>query len=68
MNYIYYKGLGILVGKFTENDLKNGIDKIEIKKYQEEYPQYKYTNTKIIKEHGVRKLAIYVCNVYDFKI
>jgi len=63
----YIKGLGILVGKFTENDLKSGIDKEIVKEKQEEY-NLKYTNTKIIKENGIRKLAIYVCSVYDFKI
>ena len=68
MNYIYYNGLGILVGKFDEEDLKKGIDRIELKKYQEEYPQYKYTNTKIIKEHGIRKLALFICNVNDMKL
>ena len=66
MDY-YVKGLGILVGKFDENDLKSGKDKELVKQKMEEY-NLKYTNTKIIKEHGIRKLAIYVCNVYDFKI
>ena len=63
----YIKGLGILVGKFTENDLKSGKDKEIVKQKQEEY-NLKYTNTKITKENGIRKLAIYVCNFYDFKI
>ena len=63
----YIKGLGILVGKFTENDLKIGKDKEIVKQKQEEY-NLKYTNTKIIKENGIRKLAIYICNVYDMKI
>lgn len=68
MNYIYIKKLGIPVGTFDENDLKSGKDKIELEKYQKEYPQYKYTNSKIIKEHGVRKLALYVCDANDFTI
>ena len=68
MNNIYIKGLGICIGTFDENDLKNKIDKKVLEKYQKEYPQYKYTNTKIIKEHGIRKLAIYICNVEDFKL
>ena len=63
----YIKGLGILVGKFTEEDLKNGIDKKIVKEKMEEY-NLKYTNTKIIKENDIKKLAIYVCNVYDFKL
>ena len=68
MNNIYLKNWGILVGTFDENDLKQGKDKIELAKYNKEYPQYKYTNTKIIKEHGIRKLALYICSVDDFKI
>lgn len=65
---MYIIGLGIPVGTFDEKDLKNGIDKIQVEKYQKEYPQYKYVNTKIIKEHGIRKLAVYICNAEDFKI
>ena len=68
MNNNYIKDLGILIGKFDENDLKNKTDKKVLEKYQQEYPQYKYTNTKIIKEHGVKKLAVYICNVYDMKL
>lgn len=63
----YIKGLGVFVGKFSENDLKNGIDKKAVEKKEKE-TGLKYTNTKIIKEKGVTKLAIWVCNVEDFKI
>ena len=63
----YIKGLGVLVGKFTENDLKNGIDKKAVEDAKEKY-NLKYTNTKIIKEKGIRKLAIYLCTLEDFKI
>ena len=49
MNNIYIKGLGIYVGAFDEDELKKGIDKEFLKKYQEEYPEYKYVNTKIEK-------------------
>ena len=68
MNSIYTKGLGILIGKFDEKDLKSGKDKEVLKEYQKEFPQYKYTNTRIIKENNIRKLAVYICNVDDFKI
>lgn len=68
MNNIYVKGLGIYIGAFDEDELKKGIDKEVLKKYQEEYPEYKYVNTKILKIHGIRKLAIYICNANDFKI
>lgn len=68
MNYIYIKGWGIPVGAFNEEELKKGVDREVLKKYQEEYPEYKYVNTKIAKIHNVRKLVIYICNANDFKI
>ena len=68
MKNIYTKGLGIFVGAFDEIDLITGTDKKVLEKYQKEYPQYKYTNTKIIKENNVRKLAIWICSACDFKI
>ena len=68
MNYIYIKGWGIPVGAFNEEELKKGVDREVLKKYQEKYPEYKYVNTKIEKIHNVRKLVIYVCNANDFKI
>lgn len=68
MNNVYIKGLGIPIGAFDEEELKKGIDKEVLKRYQEEYPQYKYTNTKIVKIHNIRKIAIYICNANDFKI
>lgn len=63
----YIKGLGILVGKFTEEDLRNKIDKQVVAEKSKEY-NLKYTNAKIIKEKGIRKLAIYLCNIDDFRI
>ena len=64
----YISNLGILVGTFDETDLKTGKDKQILKKYKEKYPEYNYTNTAIIKERNVKKLAIYICNAKDFKI
>lgn len=64
----YINNLGILVGTFDETDLKTGKDKEILKKYKEKYPEYNYTNTAIIKENNVKKLAIYICNAKDFKI
>lgn len=63
----YIKGLGVLVGKFTEEDLKNKVDKKAVEEAKEKY-NLKYTNTRLIKEKGIKKLAIYVCNIDDFKI
>ena len=65
---LYIKDLGILIGTYAEDELKKGIDRKELKEYQEKYPQYKYTNYRIINEHGIRKLALYICTVDDFKI
>ena len=68
MNNIYIKNWGILIGKFDEEDLKNGKDREVLKEYQKEFPEYKYTNTKIIKENNVRKLAVYICSLEDMKL
>ena len=68
MNNIYIKGWGICIGAFDEDELKKGIDKEVLKKYQEDYPEYKYTNTKIAKINNIRKLVIYICDTTDFKI
>ena len=68
MNNIYTKNWGILIGKFDEKDLISGKDKEVLKEYQKEFPEYKYTNTKIIKENNVRKLAVYICSLEDMKV
>lgn len=68
MNSVYIKGWGIPIGTFDENELKENKDKKVLEEYQKEFPQYRYTNTKIIKEQGVRKLAIYICNVEDMRL
>lgn len=63
----YIKGLGVLIGKFTEDDLINKVDKKIVEEKKKEY-NLNYTNTKIIKEKGITKLAIYLCNVDDFDL
>lgn len=68
MNNIYIKNLGIPIGSFDEKDLRNGVDKQVLKAYQKKYPQYKYTNTKIEKINNIKKITIFICNAYDFKI
>ena len=67
MNSVYVKGWGIPIGTFDEVDLVNKTDKKVLEKYQKEYPQYRYTNTKIVKENGIRKIAIYICSVEDMR-
>ncbi len=63
----YIKGLGILIGKYTEKDLQEEKDKKDFKEAEKKYNLH-YSNTKIIKEKGIKKIALYICNVYDFKI
>lgn len=59
----YIKGLGIYVGEFKENDLKQGIDKIKVNEIMQE-TGLKYTNSKVTKN----SIKIWVCNLEDFKI
>lgn len=40
----YIDGKGILVGKFTDNDCRLGVDKVQVKAMRE----------KILKEYGVK--------------
>jgi hypothetical protein len=63
----YVKNLGVYVGKFDENDLKNNIDKQAVEQAKEKY-KLEYTNTKIVKEKGITYLKIWICNAEDFKI
>ena len=67
MNYI--KGKGILVGEYSEADLDRGIDKIDLKKVQDDNPNYTYTYTEFIKRKGeIIGIRLYACNLEDLKI
>ena len=58
----------IYVGRFTEEDLKQGKDKLIVKAKQEE-TGFKYTNTKLIKKNGKNVgIDIYVCDVNSWEI
>jgi hypothetical protein len=59
--------MGILVGDFDENDLKNGVDKKALQKKKEE-TGLKYANSKIIKKGGKTYLRLWVCSVDEFEI
>lgn len=52
----------VLVGDFSEDDLKNKVDKKAVEKKKEE-TGLKYTNTKIINKKGQRYLRVWVCSV-----
>lgn len=64
----YIKNWGVYVGAFDLEQLNKKEDKKAVAKLQEEYPELTYVNTKEIKDHGVRKLAIYICTFKDFKV
>lgn len=57
----------ILVGNFSEEDIKSGKDKKTVKEMQEQ-TGLNYTNTKIIKKNSKKYLSIWLCNVQDFKL
>ncbi|BAG09065.1 MAG: hypothetical protein E6053_09305 [Finegoldia magna] len=61
----YIKKKGILVGTFTEEQLKKKIDKLEVDKAMEKYG-LKYTNTELVRKGGkIVGLKVYVCNWED---
>lgn len=64
----YVENKGYFVGRFYENDLKNGIDKIEVEKAKNE-TGLQYTNQKII-YNNKKPIAIdlYVCNIEDMTL
>lgn len=58
----------IYVGRFNEEDLKNGRDKIETKKAMEKH-NLNYTNTKLIKRSNkIIAIDIWVCDKDEFTI
>ena len=58
----------VLVGDFTEQDIKDKKDKIAIEEKMKE-TGLKYINSKIIKQNGKPSaLRIWVCDAYTFKI
>ena len=64
----YIEGKGYFVGRFNENDLKNGIDKIEVEKAKNK-TGLKYTNQKIIyKNKKPIAIDLYVCSVDDLNL
>ena len=64
----YIRGKGILVGTFTELDLKNGRDKEAVEKKKKE-TGLSYTNTEFVRKNDdTVSIRIYVCTVDDIKI
>lgn len=56
------------VGRFTEEDLRNGVDKAEVAKAKEKYGLY-YTESEIVFEDGVMVgIKIWVCGEDEFKL
>ncbi len=61
----YIKKKGILVGTFTEDQIKKKIDKTETYKAMEKYG-LKYVNTECVHKGGqIVGLKVYVCNLED---
>ena len=64
----YIKGLGVYVGTFNEQDLKEYKDKRALEKVQEK-TGLQYTNTKLVmKRKEIIGIKIYACSSEDFKI
>lgn len=57
----------VLVGDFSEDDLKNKVDKKAVEKKKEE-TGLEYTNTKIINKKGQRYLRVWVCNLDEVEL
>lgn len=58
----------IYVGRFNEEDLKNGTDKIKTQQAMEKH-NLKFTNTKLIKQSGkIVAMDIWVCEADEFEI
>lgn len=58
----------IYVGRFSEEEIKNGVDKIEVKKAMEKH-NLKYTETKFVKKSGkIVAMDIWVCTADEFTI
>lgn len=61
----YVKGKGVLVGTFTEDQLRKKIDKMEIAKAKEKY-ELKYINSEFVyKDHQITGIRVYVCKLED---
>lgn len=63
----YIRGKGILVGTFTELDLKNGHYKEAIEKMKKE-TGLNYTNTEhVYKNNDIVGIKFYVCAIEDVR-
>lgn len=62
----YYQGKGYLVGTFTENELKNGVDKECVERAIAE-TGLEYVNTEFVynDKKKITGLKVYVCNEED---
>lgn len=65
---LYLHKLGVWVGEFNEEQLKNSVDKKCVENMKK-ITGLDYVNTKIARgNHGEKVLRIWVCNAEDFKI
>lgn len=68
MKEYYKKGWGILVGKYSIDDLLKNKDVVDVSRMMDKYPKLKMVNTKEIKEDGKKKMEVYICSNKDFKM
>lgn len=64
MNYI--KGKGILVGTYSDEDVRNSKDQREVYAMMEK-TGYNSVNTEVIKKNGIDYLKVYVCKSEDVR-
>ena len=58
----------VFVGEFSDEDLKNGVDKKMVEDYKIK-TGLNYTNTKLVKKNGkIVAIKIWVCDSNDFEL
>lgn len=60
----YTKGKGYLVGSFSEEEVRDGKDKIALSKAKEEL-NLKFSNVKVGKKNGKQVLHVWACDYED---
>lgn len=65
---LYLYGLGVWVGEFNEEQLKNGVDK-KCVDFMKNKTGLNYVNTKVAyNENDEKVLRVWVCKAEDFQI
>ncbi len=56
----------LLVGDFSEEQLRAGEDKVTVENLKKQHEDLKYTDTKIIKKNGQTMLRIWLCTTEEY--